>query len=496
MNYYKNNAFSVLASAATSGDTTLTLATGTGSRFPAANFLVTLIGYDGSGNENAWEIVRCTSRSDDILTVVRAQEGTTATAWPSAARIENRVTAAAMEEVQTAINELDAKKANLASPTLTGVPAAPTAAVGTNTTQLATTAFVSAEIANDAAPIAHVGSGGTAHANVVAAGAAGFMSGTDKTKLDGIAAGAQVNAVTSVAEKTGAVTLVKGDVGLGNVDNTSDAAKSVLSATKLATARTINGVSFDGSENISVNAAAVPNTPAGSIAATTVQAAINELDAEKVSNVVVLPSITDLNTVLTSGFYRMNEVSNGPSVTVDYGQLIVSRGLDTISQIAISFTSGRMFTRSGSPSYVGGGGTITPWREVYTSASILGTVSQSAGVPTGAVIERGSNANGEYVRYADGTQICTGTGAMVFANTQTIFSDVVFAAAFIATPAASCGFTASPALLFSKQVNGPTPTAIRTTGFRVNVQAPAANLVEADATDLGSCIYMAVGRWL
>ncbi|MBF8746913.1 phage tail protein [Pseudomonas monteilii] len=39
-------------------------------------------------------------------------------------------------------------------------------------------------------------------------------------------------------------------------------------------------------------------------------------------------------------------------------------------------------------------------------AAITGTVSQSGGVPTGAIIERGSNANGEYVRYADGTQIC------------------------------------------------------------------------------------------
>lgn len=38
---------------------------------------------------------------------------------------------------------------------------------------------------------------------------------------------------------------------------------------------------------------------------------------------------------------------------------------------------------------------------------ILGTVSQSSGVPTGAIIERGSNANGEYVKFADGTQICT-----------------------------------------------------------------------------------------
>jgi|GEM_PF-3319999 len=42
---------------------------------------------------------------------------------------------------------------------------------------------------------------------------------TEKSKLAGIQAGAQVNAVTSVADKTGAVTLAKADVGLGAVEN-------------------------------------------------------------------------------------------------------------------------------------------------------------------------------------------------------------------------------------------------------------------------------------
>ena len=44
---------------------------------------------------------------------------------------------------------------------------------------------------------------------------------------------------------------------------------------------------------------------------------------------------------------------------------------------------------------------------IYNQSNILGTVSQSGGVPTGAIIERGSNANGEFVRYADGTLIST-----------------------------------------------------------------------------------------
>lgn len=44
--------------------------------------------------------------------------------------------------------------------------------------------------------------------------------------------------------------VTKSDVGLGNVDNTADANKSVASAATLTTARTIDGVSFDGSAGI------------------------------------------------------------------------------------------------------------------------------------------------------------------------------------------------------------------------------------------------------
>lgn len=46
--------------------------------------------------------------------------------------------------VQSAIDELDAEKAPLSSPALTGTPTAPTAAPGTNTTQLATTEYARA----------------------------------------------------------------------------------------------------------------------------------------------------------------------------------------------------------------------------------------------------------------------------------------------------------------------------------------------------------------
>lgn len=49
-----------------------------------------------------------------------------------------------------------------------------------------------------------------------------------------LAQAAAVAPVQSVAGRTGAVTLVKGDVGLGNVDNTSDASKPVSTAQQTA----------------------------------------------------------------------------------------------------------------------------------------------------------------------------------------------------------------------------------------------------------------------
>ncbi|WP_454812189.1 hypothetical protein [Labrys neptuniae] len=64
--------------------------------------------------------------------------------------------------------------------------------------------------------------------------ASGLMSSADKAKLDGIQPGAQVNTVTSVNGYTGTIVLAKGDVGLGNADNTSDTNKPVSAAQQTA----------------------------------------------------------------------------------------------------------------------------------------------------------------------------------------------------------------------------------------------------------------------
>lgn len=84
-------------------------------------------------------------------------------------------------------------------------------------------------------------------------------------------------------------------------------------------------------------------------------------------------------------------------------------------------------------------------------ADIVGTVSQSGGAPTGAIVERGSNANGEYVKFADGTLICwTSPSAASADMTTTVatgggyqssgLTTVTFPAPFVGIPAVvPCG---------------------------------------------------------
>lgn len=92
-----NNAFGTLNASINSSATTIVLVAGQGARFPTLSagdyFYATLI--DTSNN---LEIVKVTARSTDTLTVVRAQDSTTARAYATNDRFELRPTAALFNE--------------------------------------------------------------------------------------------------------------------------------------------------------------------------------------------------------------------------------------------------------------------------------------------------------------------------------------------------------------------------------------------------------------
>lgn len=89
---FANNAYGTLSQGYSATDTTIVLTTGHGARFPGLTgsqyFFATLL--DTSNNQ---EIVKVTARTNDTLTIVRAQEATTARAFATNDRIELRITA-------------------------------------------------------------------------------------------------------------------------------------------------------------------------------------------------------------------------------------------------------------------------------------------------------------------------------------------------------------------------------------------------------------------
>ncbi len=93
---FANNAVSRLVSSITAAATTIPLQTGEGAKFPSLSaddwFPVTVIRGDGT-----LEIMRCTARSGDNLTVARGQEGTTAKTFSAGDRVELRLTAGSLD---------------------------------------------------------------------------------------------------------------------------------------------------------------------------------------------------------------------------------------------------------------------------------------------------------------------------------------------------------------------------------------------------------------
>lgn len=90
---YKNNASATLAASITTSDTTIVLTTGFGAYFPTltAGFYFYATLFNAAGES---EIVKVTARSADTLTVVRAQDDTTAKAFTAGDGFAQRVVAA------------------------------------------------------------------------------------------------------------------------------------------------------------------------------------------------------------------------------------------------------------------------------------------------------------------------------------------------------------------------------------------------------------------
>ena len=106
-------------------------------------------------------------------------------------------------DVEIAISSI-AGKADSASPTFTGTPAAPTAASGTNTTQIATTAFVAAAVPDIS---------GKANTSDIGSTIQAFDADTAKTDVAQTYTAGQRGEVTTLTSSSGSVAI---DFSLSN----------------------------------------------------------------------------------------------------------------------------------------------------------------------------------------------------------------------------------------------------------------------------------------
>jgi hypothetical protein len=164
---------------------------------------------------------------------------------------------------------------------------------------------------------------------------------------------------------------------------------------------------------LAATAAATLNGPVtidGTLAGTAVQAAAEDATAGRLLRVgafglgsqAILDS-TSWNAITHSGLYRTSSTTTTgiPTATAGWVMLHIEGETATATQIAMRTTVDDLRIRRRTA------GTWGAWVAVYTASNLLAAVSQASGVPTGGVIERGSNANGEFVRFADGTMHCT-----------------------------------------------------------------------------------------
>lgn len=329
-----------------------------------------------------------------ITALINGAPGTLDTLKEIAAAINND------PNFSTTINNALALKAPLASPALTGIPTAPTAAQGTNNTQIATTAYVRAAISalvgsspealdtlNElAAALGNDPNFATTMTNALAGkqpldatltALAGLATGANKlpyfTGTDTVSQTDLTSVGRDILAKTSVLAVIQylglrelGTSGekipLLSTANTWSARQTFNggitgaltgnadTATKLKTARTIGGVAFDGSGNINlpgVNITGNQNTTGNAATATKLQTArtIGGVSFDGTAN-INLPGVNVAGNQNTSGNaatatkLQTARTINGVSFDGSKNIELTPRSIGTINSTTMSFIGG------------------------------------------------------------------------------------------------------------------------------------------------------------
>ncbi len=281
---FANNAFGTLNAGINNSATSITLSSGQGARFPTLAsgeyFYATLI--DTSNN---LEVVKCTARSTDVLTVTRAQESTTAQAFAIGDRIELRVTAQGLDDAANPYDKDTSSTGSLALP------------VGT-TAQQPTAADTEGHIRYDSDD------------NVVY-----YSDGTNWLKISSTIA--TLSSVTGTVYSGTATTLTLAGKGFQAANLTVNFTQSSDSIDEDVTVTPTS----DTAATVTVPAAVYNNVTAGNVVSITVTNSDSVESAAVTKTATALPSG---GTVTTYGNYRVHSFTTSGTFTVPTGTTLTA----------------------------------------------------------------------------------------------------------------------------------------------------------------------------
>lgn len=205
-----------------------------------------------------------------------------------------------------------------------------------------------------------------------------------------------------------------------------------------------------------------------------------------VSNTVLSISPNYRGATNAAGGYSLTPVQGYTKDLADQARAMIQQWGSTLAGL------GSVSTENVVPVTKGGTGSTTAAGAGAALGLKTGAYADLVGIVTsGAIFETGTNANGTYIRFADGTQICFGlvtrtcavtnvTGSLFYGYAATI----TFPSAFIAAPTFTCQSYSSGVLTWDG--NGGS-----TTSLGVPMMLSSASVASRNF----SCNYLAIGKW-
>jgi hypothetical protein len=403
--------------------------------------------------------------------------------------LESKV-AANTASITTNTNDI-ALRATIASPSFTGTPTAPTAAAGTSTTQIATTAFVTSIVGGSATPDADASTKGKIQLTNDLGGTAAAPT---VNSVGGVSSSTIAGLPTSIASNTASITANTSSITALQTSVTSNTASITANAANITT--NTNNIASNTSSITSLQTSVAANTASitsntNSIATNAANIATNTSNiATNTSNISTNASnITSLQTSVASNTASITSLETKVAANTTSITALDTRVITNTASITANTSAIALRATIASPSFTGTPTAPTPQdgtndTQIATTAFVQNIVSSSVqtGISASATPDATASTKGKIKLTNDlgGTAdqpTVNSIGGVSSATISNLPSDIALRAT-IASPS----FTGTPTA--PTAAPGTSTNQIATTAYVASVVGGSAT-PDADASTKG-----------